>query len=333
MSFLILGAGSWGSAIALHLARMSHDVVLWGRDAEQIKHMQETRENTRYLPGARFPDNVVFASGPLENYLPKSEYIVIAIPSHVFREMLERIKPHFSSRQTLLWITKGLDPETNQLLHTVVQEMLGDTVKLAALSGPSFAKEVAEDLPTAVTIASNDKKIAEALVKLFHSPRFRVYATTDLVGVEVGGAMKNVMAIAVGIAQGLGCGANAQAALITRGLAEMMRLGKILGGLPETLMGLTGVGDLILTCTNDLSRNRRFGVAIGKGLSVEAALKSIDQVVEGLKTAKEIYTVKQKHAIDMPIVEQVYHVLYEHVSPSQALEKLLAREPKGESRE
>jgi len=208
--------------------------------------------------------------------------------------------------------------------------MLGDTVKLAVLSGPSFAEEVAQDLPTAVTIASNDKHVAEKLVKLFHSPRFRVYASTDLVGVEVGGAMKNVLAIAVGIAQGLGCGANAQAALITRGLAEMMRLGKELGGLPETFMGLTGVGDLILTCTNDMSRNRRFGVAIGKGQSCEAALKTIDQVVEGLKTAKEIYSLKKKYPVDMPIVEQVFRVLYENVPPFQALEALLAREPKGE---
>ena len=330
MSFLILGAGSWGCATGLQLARMKHDVIIWGRDAEQIKRMQETRENKRYLPGVKFPDNVSFVSDAVEKYIPKCEYIIVAVPSHVFREIVEKVKPHFSHQQTLMWITKGLDPETNQLLHYVVQEMLGDTVKLAVLSGPSFAEEVAEDLPTAVTIASNDKHVAEKLVKLFHSPRFRVYASTDIVGVEVGGAMKNVLAIAVGIAQGLGCGANAQAALITRGLAEMMRLGKELGGLPETFMGLTGVGDLILTCTNDMSRNRRFGVAVGKGQSREAALKSIDQVVEGLKTAKEIYSLKKKYPIDMPIVEQVYKVLYENVPPSQALEALLAREPKGE---
>ncbi|MDX2164488.1 MAG: NAD(P)H-dependent glycerol-3-phosphate dehydrogenase [Gammaproteobacteria bacterium] len=330
MSFLIVGAGSWGCATGLQLARMKHDVVIWGRDADQIKRMQETRENKRYLPGVNFPENVSFVSDALEKYISKCEYVVVAVPSHVFREVLEKIKPHFSHQQTLMWITKGLDPKTNQLLHYVVQEMLGNTVKLAVLSGPSFAEEVAEDLPTAVTIASNDLHIAEKLVKLFHSPRFRVYASTDIVGVEVGGAMKNVLAIAVGIAQGLGCGANAQAALITRGLAEMMRLGKELGGLPETFMGLTGVGDLILTCTNDMSRNRRFGVAVGKGQSREAALKTIDQVVEGLKTTKEIYSLKKKHPIDMPIVEQVYKVLYENVSPSQALEALLAREPKGE---
>lgn len=332
MTFLILGAGSWGCATGLQLARMQHDVIIWGRDAEQIKHMQETRENKRYLPGVSFPANVTFVHGDLEKIIPTCEYVVVAVPSHVFREILNKIKPYFSSQQTLIWITKGLDPETNQLLHYVVQDILGDTVKLAVLSGPSFAEEVAEDLPTAVTIASNDRLLAEKLVKLFHSPRFRVYASTDLVGVEVGGAMKNVLAIAVGIAQGLGCGANAQAALITRGLAEMMRLGSVMGGLPETLMGLTGVGDLILTCTNDMSRNRRFGAAVGKGLSRDAALKSIDQVVEGLKTAKEIHAVMQKYAIDMPIVEQVYKVLYEDTPPSQALETLLAREPKGEHR-
>ncbi len=330
MSFLIIGAGSWGCATGLQLARLKHEVIIWGRDAAQIKTMQETRENKRYLPGVKFPENVSFVSDSLENYIPKSEHIIIAVPSHVFREILYKVKPHFSQQQTLMWITKGLDPETNQLLHYVVQEVLGDTVKLAVLSGPSFAEEVAEDLPTAVTIASNDLPIAEKMVKLFHSPRFRVYASTDIVGVEVGGAMKNVLAIAVGIAQGLGCGANAQAALITRGLAEMMRLGKELGGLPETFMGLTGVGDLILTCTNDMSRNRRFGVAVGKGQSRETALKTIDQVVEGLKTAKEIYTLRNKYAIEMPIVEQVYKVLYENVPPSQALETLLAREPKGE---
>lgn len=332
MSFLVLGAGSWGSATALHLARLNHDVTVWGRDTAQMIYMQKKRENKKYLPGVKLPKNIEFICEGLDHAIPKFENIILAVPSHVFREMLYKIKPSFSHRQTLIWITKGLDPETHELLHQVVQEILGDTVKLAVISGPSFAKEVAADLPTAVTLASNDKKVAEDLVKLFHSPRFRIYASADIKGVEIGGAVKNVLAIAVGIAQGLGCGANAQAALITRGIAEMMRLGAAMGGLPETFMGLSGVGDLILTCTNDQSRNRRFGTAIGKGLSQEKALKSIGQVVEGIQTANEIYNLAQKYKVDMPITEQIYKVLYQDVSPKIALEHLLAREPKDERR-
>ncbi|HEV2613130.1 MAG TPA: NAD(P)H-dependent glycerol-3-phosphate dehydrogenase [Gammaproteobacteria bacterium] len=332
MSFLVLGAGSWGSATALHLARLKHGVTVWGRDAAQIAHMQKSRENKKYLPGVKLPQNISFICDDLDKHIPQSENIILAVPSHVFREMLEKIKPYFSHQQTLIWITKGLDPETHELLHQVVQEILGNTVKLAVLSGPSFAKEVAADLPTAVTLASNDKHVAEKLVKLFHSPHFRVYASSDIKGVEIGGAVKNVLAIAVGIAQGLGCGANAQAALITRGIAEMMRLGSAMGGLPETFMGLSGVGDLILTCTNDQSRNRRFGTAIGKGLSREKALKSIGQVVEGIQTANEIHNLAKKYKIDMPITEQVYRVLYQDISPDVALEHLLAREPKDERR-
>jgi glycerol-3-phosphate dehydrogenase (NAD(P)+) len=332
MSFLILGAGSWGSATALHLARLNHDVTVWGRDAAQMEYMQKKRENKRYLPKIKLLQNINFISGDLEKVMTHSENIILAVPSHVFREMLYKIKPYFSHDKTLIWITKGLDPETHELLHQVVQEILGDTVKLAILSGPSFAKEVAVDLPSAVTLASNDKKVGEKLVKLFHSPHFRIYFTDDIKGVEIGGAVKNVLAIAVGIAQGLGCGANAQAALITRGLAEMIRLGRAMGGLSETFMGLSGMGDLVLTCTNDQSRNRRFGMAIGSGLPREKALKIIGQVVEGIQTSNEIYMLSKKYNIDMPITEKVYAVLYQNVSPAKALEDLLAREPKDEYR-
>jgi len=332
MSFLIIGAGSWGSATALHLARLNHDVTVWGRDAAQMENMEKKRENKKYLPGIILPKNIVFISGDIEKAMGHAENIILAVPSHVFREMLYKIKPYFSHDKTLIWITKGLDPETHELLHQVVQEILGDTVKLAILSGPSFAKEVANDLPTAVTLASNDKKLAEKLVHLFHSPHFRVYASADIKGVEIGGAVKNVLAIAVGIAQGLGCGANAQAALITRGLAEMMRLGRALGGNSETFMGLSGMGDLVLTCTNDQSRNRRFGIAIGMGISQEKALENIGQVVEGIQTTNEIYNLAKKYNIDMPITEHIYKVLYQHISPAKALDDLLAREPKDEHR-
>ena len=325
MSFLILGAGSWGTAIAVHLSRLHKDIYLWDRDAKRIAEMNSIRENTRYLPGIIFPDSLTIVDKFIE-----TENIIIATPSHAFRETLTKLKPYFTPQQKLIWITKGLDPENHQLLHITAKQILGEQLEYAIISGPSFAKEVALELPTAVTLAVSNKSLGKNLLDAFHSPNFRVYLSEDTIGVQLGGAVKNVLAIAVGMAEGLQCGANAQAALITRGLAEMMRLGIALGAMRDTMMGLSGVGDLILTCTNNQSRNRRFGIHIGQGESRDVAEKSINQVVEGIQTAHEIYLLAQEHHVDMPITQQVYQVLYENLSPQQALKNLLMREPKQE---
>ncbi len=325
MSFLVIGAGSWGTAIAVHLSRLHPEVFLWDRNAARVAATKNTRENTQYLPGIIFPDHLL-----LTDCFVKAEHIVIAVPSHAFREILIQLKPYCAIDQKIIWITKGLDPKNHEFLDKIAKQILGENIFCAVLSGPSFAKEVAQELPTAVTLAASDKIMGDKLVKIFHSPKFRVYFSEDLIGVQLGGAVKNVLAIAVGIAEGLQCGANAQAALITRGLAEMMRLGIACEARAETLMGLSGVGDLILTCTNNQSRNRRFGIQLGQGISPEAAEKSIGQVVEGIQTTHEIYRLSQQYGVEMPITQQVYQVLYDNLSPHQALKNLLMREPKQE---
>jgi len=325
MSFLILGAGSWGTAIAIHLSRLHSQVTLWDRNTAHIAAMKKSRENQRYLADIIFPDSLMLT----ESFI-KAEYMIIAVPSHAFREILIKLKPYCSADQKIIWITKGLDPENHEFLDQAAKQILGENISCAVLSGPTFAKEVAQELPTAVTLAADNKILGENWVKQFHSPNFRVYFSEDMTGVQLGGAVKNVLAIAVGIAEGLKCGANAQAALITRGLAEMMRLGAACHARPETLMGLSGAGDLILTCTNNQSRNRRFGIQLGQGISPEAAEKSIGQVVEGIQTTREIYLLSQRYGVEMPITQQVYQVLYENLSPQQALKNLLMREPKQE---
>jgi len=283
--------------------------------------MQKTRENTRYLPGIPFPKNL-----QLTEELISTENMVIAVPSHAFRETLKKIKPFVSKKTKIIWLTKGLDPKNHHFLHETAMEVLGNQVSLSVLSGPSFAKEVALQMPTAVTIAGDP-----ALVPLFHAPHFRVYFSKDIVGVQLGGAAKNVLAIAVGLAEGLNCGANAQAALITRGLAEIMRLGAAANAHPETLMGLSGLGDLVLTCTNNQSRNRRFGIALGQGKTRETAEKSIGQVVEGIQTANEMSALSARFGVDMPITQEVNRILHHNKSPVLALKDLLMREPKVEN--
>lgn len=335
MSFLVIGAGSWGSALAVHLARLHSDsnVYLTGRDDAQLNDMQLSRENKKYLSGVALPSNINalnfsdvahILKNPEKNLI---ENIIIAVPSHVFKEVLVSFKPYLDiEKQIIVGITKGLEPSSHCFLHEVAKSVLGETVNYSVLSGPSFAKEVALELPTAVTLSGRER----SLVSLFHSPRFRVYFSEDIIGVQLGGAVKNVLAIAVGIADGLQYGANAQAALITRGLSEMMRLGKACGAQVKTLMGLSGVGDLVLTATNNQSRNRRFGILLGQGFTREAAEKSIGQVVEGINTTKEIYALSQKYQLDMPITTQIYQLLRGDITIEQALQYLLMREPKVE---
>ncbi|HEY0720003.1 MAG TPA: NAD(P)H-dependent glycerol-3-phosphate dehydrogenase [Gammaproteobacteria bacterium] len=325
----VLGAGSWGSALAIQLARNGVRAQLWGRNAEQMAHMERERRNARYLPDAPFPA-LLTATADLTQAVASGSAILVAVPSQSFRATLQQLKPLLKDGAPLAWATKGLEPGTAKLLHQVVAEELGSSYPTAVVSGPTFAAEVARGLPTAVTVASASPEVARFFAGCLHGAAFRAYTCGDVVGVELGGAVKNVLAIAAGIADGLGFGANTRAALITRGLAEMMRLGSAFGAQQETFMGLAGLGDLVLTCTDDQSRNRRVGLALGRGATLEQTVATIGQAVEGVKSAPEIVRVARDHSIEMPITEQVYRVLYEQCSVKEAVAALLGREPKAE---
>jgi glycerol-3-phosphate dehydrogenase (NAD(P)+) len=326
---LVLGAGSWGTALAMVLARNGQQVWLWGRNPDYVQAMCSARQNTRFLPHCYFPRTLQ----PVTHLTPlvsQVKEILIVVPSQAFRETLNKIAPELLPQARICWATKGLDNHSGLLLHQVAERQLGNQRPLAVLSGPSFAKEVAMELPTAVTIASHCPQYAQELVNLFHNHYFRPYTSTDIIGVQLGGAIKNIMAIAAGIADGLGLGANTRAALITRGLAEMVRFGTALGGQRETFMGLAGLGDLVLTCTDNQSRNRRFGYALAQGNTMQQAQQDIGQVVEGIAATYEISRLAQQQEIDMPIVEQVKQVLQNNCNPSQAVQALLSRGPKPE---
>ncbi len=327
---MVLGAGSWGTALACLLARAGHRTALWGRDSEAMQQMHATRENKRYLPGLRLPDSLV-CTADLQPALSMGKVILLATPTKAFGSTVEMLKPDLQSGQILVWACKGLESGSGRLLHEILQERLPD-VNSAIVSGPSFATELAQNLPTAITVASFDQDTAEKLAHDLHGDNFRAYSSQDVVGVEIGGALKNVYAIAAGISDGLGFGANSRAALITRGLAELMRLGVAMGARPETMMGLSGMGDLVLTCTDDQSRNRRFGLSVAKGYSVDQALKEISQVVEGVRTTQDARLLADKYQVEMPIVDQVYNVLYHTKSPIEAVQDLLSRSPKQEIR-
>jgi glycerol-3-phosphate dehydrogenase (NAD(P)+) len=325
----VLGAGSWGTALAILLARNGCRVVLWGRDAERAHEMAKTRRNARYLPDAELPENLE-PTGDLEQALGCCGDILIAVPSEAFHPLLRTIRPRLSPRTRVLWATKGLEAATGRFLHEVVAEELGEQLPHAVVSGPSFAREVARGLPTAVTVGSRFPEFARDVVHWLHSDSFRVYTSDDIIGVELGGAVKNVLAVAAGISDGLGFGANARAAIVTRGLAEIMRLGERAGARRETLMGLAGLGDLVLTCTDDQSRNRRLGLALGAGKTLEQAVEEIGQAVEGAKTAKVVMRKAEALHVEMPICHQVHRVLYEGHTPHAAVGDLLGRDIKPE---
>lgn len=329
-SITVLGAGSWGTALAIQAARNGCKTMLWGHNPSHIAAVSEHRENRRYLPGIPLPSNLQITDD-LDTALNNSQRILISVPSHAFRSTLLKLKPLLSSHAQIAWATKGFDNEKGELLSVVASNLLGDHIETATLSGPTFAKEVAQDLPTAVTIASTSDHFATQLAQIFHKHCFRTYTSHDIIGVQVGGACKNVLAIAAGIADGLGFGANTRAALITRGLNEIIRLGTALGGQTDTFMGLAGLGDLILTCTDNQSRNRRYGLALGQGYSHEEAITAIDQAVEGVAAAREAYFLSLKHHVEMPITEQVYKVLFEKLPPKLAVQNLLNRDQKAEN--
>ena len=326
----VLGAGSWGTALAMLLAHNKHHVNLWSHNVEHATSMQQARENNSYLPGLTFPTTLNVSSS-LESTLKDANDILIVVPSHAFRQTLETIKPLITTLHRIAWATKGLEENSYKLLHQVAREVLDDEISLAVISGPTFAKEVAQGLPGAVTIASTDQTFAIDWAHLLHNDHFRAYTGDDIIGVEIGGACKNVIAIAAGIADGMGFGANARAALIARALSEITQLGTSLGAKAETFTGLTGLGDLVLTCTDDQSRNRRTGIALGKGKKLDDAIKEIGQVVEGVTTAKEVVSLAKRQNIDMPITEQVYNVLYENASPKNAVDALFNRSIKKET--
>jgi glycerol-3-phosphate dehydrogenase (NAD(P)+) len=288
--------------------------------------MRRSRHNEKYLPNAMFPESLSVSSN-LEETVKSAKDILVVVPSYAFKENLQAIKPFLNDKQRLIWATKGLEPGTGRILQEVAREVLGEKIPFAVVSGPTFAKEMVAGLPTAITLSSTDAELCESFSQKLHcSKGFRVYKNDDLIGVQLGGAVKNVIAIGAGLADGLGFGANARTALITRGLAEMSRLGLAIGAKQETFMGMSGLGDLVLTCTDNQSRNRRFGLALGKGLSVEDAIHSIGQVVEGYRNTDEVRLLSAEHGIDMPICEQIYQVLYQGKSAKEAAVALLSRE-------
>ncbi|MGH8530115.1 MAG: NAD(P)H-dependent glycerol-3-phosphate dehydrogenase [Nevskiales bacterium] len=326
----VLGAGSYGTALAIQFARNGHATLLWGRDATALAEMERVRVNTRYLPDCPFPEKL-HAVSDLPAALTQATDIVIALPSHAVRETLRQLKPLLRREQHLACAAKGFENDTGKLMHEVFAEELGRRRAIAIISGPTFAKEVGRGVPTAVTVASRDMRLAERFAEYLHGQGFRAYTSDDVIGVEVGGAVKNVLAIGVGAADGLGAGANTRALMITRGLAEMMRLSQALGGKRDTMIGLAGLGDLVLTCTDNQSRNRRMGLLLAGGKSVDEAQKEIGQVVEGVRVAPEVRRLAQRHQLEMPISEMVYRVLYEGLPPTIAAHILKERPLRAES--
>ena len=314
----------------MQLARGGLEVRIWGRDSRQLKAMDRDRVNDRYLPDVNLPDKLVACTG-LGACLDAVRDILIAVPSHGLRETLRAIRPLLADDARVCWATKGFELHTGKLPHQVAADVLGDDRPMAVLSGPTFAKEVGDALPTAMTIAANDRGFAQELAVGLSGDNFRAYTSEDMIGVEVGGAIKNVLAIGAGMSDGLGFGANSRIALITRGLVEMTRLGVALGAQKETFMGLAGMGDLVLTCTDNLSRNRRMGLALAGGKTVDEAQQEIQQVVEGVMAAEAVNEVADELRIEMPICRQVYRILYENLSIREAVGALMGRELKAET--
>jgi glycerol-3-phosphate dehydrogenase (NAD(P)+) len=329
-AIVVLGAGSYGTALAISLARNGANVVLWGHDPRHLAQLEIDRANQAFLPGVVFPDSLVLCAD-LSVAVNASRDLLVVVPSHVFGQVLGQIRPYLRADSRVCWATKGLEPETGRLLQEVAREQLGDSRSLAVLSGPTFAKELAAGMPTAISVSSPDPEFVRDLQETIHCQQsFRVYGNHDFIGMQLGGAVKNVIAIGAGISDGIGFGANARTALITRGLAEMTRLGEALGASRETFMGMAGLGDLVLTCTDNQSRNRRFGLALGQGEGVQAAQDNIGQVVEGFRNTKEVWALAQRAGVEMPIVEQIYQVLYQDKLAHHAARDLLARDKKSE---
>jgi glycerol-3-phosphate dehydrogenase (NAD(P)+) len=325
----VLGSGSWGTALAIHFARTGKPTRLWGRNAAHQAEMEQAGRNARYLPEAPFPP-LLRITTDLAATLEGVTDVLIAVPSHGLRALLTQILPHLREGMRVAWASKGFERGSGLLPHQVAREVLGDSHSVAVLSGPTFASEVGAGLPTAMTVASPDSSFAETLVKDLSSSNFRAYLSTDIVGVEIGGAVKNVLAVGAGLSDGLGFGANTRVALITRGLSEMTRLGVALGARSETFMGLAGLGDLVLTCTDNQSRNRRFGLLLAQGRTPEAAQLEIGQVVEGYRAALELRDVARRANVVMPICEGICRILFDGADASNVVRALMRRPVKAE---
>ncbi|WP_018873366.1 NAD(P)H-dependent glycerol-3-phosphate dehydrogenase [Thioalkalivibrio sp. ALJ16] len=325
MRIAVLGGGCWGTALALHAARLHDDVTLWVRDIDAATRLQDARENARYLPGHRFPDNLRVSADPAS--VDDRDLVLIAVPSGAFRTTLRWLAPRLAQHQVVAWATKGLETATGAWLHEIAEQELGPERPPALISGPSFAAEVAQEQPTALSVASTDEGHMDCLVRALHGRSLRLYRNPDVIGVELGGALKNVLAVATGIADGAGFGANARAALMTRGLAEIQRFGAAVGARPTTLTGLSGLGDMILTCTDDQSRNRRLGRMLGEGLDLATARARVGQSVEGVETARVAVTRAQALDVEMPICAEVHAVLYQGRPVHDTVRRLLERDP------
>ncbi|BDY07044.1 NAD(P)H-dependent glycerol-3-phosphate dehydrogenase [Ferrimonas sp. YFM] len=326
----VLGAGSYGTALAISLARNGHRTIIWGHLPDHMEQLEQDRRNEEFLPGVDFPDELV-VEADLGKALAASRNVLVVVPSHVFALVLKQAQPLLRDDARVVWATKGLEPETGRLLQDVAREILGEQIPLAVMSGPTFAKEMAAGLPTAISLASTDDDFAEEMARLMHCGTWlRVYRNADFIGMQLGGAVKNVIAIGAGMSDGIGFGANARTALITRGLVELCRLGCALGADKNTFMGMAGLGDLVLTCTDNQSRNRRFGLALGQGKDVDTAQTEIGQVVEGYRNTKEVYMLAKRVGVEMPICEQLFQVLYEGKPVKEAAKQLLSRDPKSE---
>lgn len=325
----VLGAGSWGTALAIQFARAGKPTRLWGRDAAQLNDMRATRRNRRYLPDAAFPEPLQVAD-TLDSALAGVSDVLVAVPSSGFRPLLTQLASKLTPDVCVAWATKGFERDTSLLPHQVAREVLGERYTTAVLSGPTFAKEVGAGLPTAMVVASSDEAFAMRVAEDLASPGFRTYISTDIVGVEIGGAVKNVIAIGAGLSDGLGFGANMRVALITRGLAEMTRLGVALGARERTFMGLAGLGDLVLTSTDDQSRNRRCGLALARGITVDEAMREIGQVVEGYHAARVLRAVAARLKLDLPICEGLCRILFDGANAREVVRDLMGRPPQAE---
>ena len=327
----VLGAGSWGTALAIHLAGNGHPVTLWGHRPQHLRQLAATRTNPAHLPGITLPD-AVQPEADLTGAILRCDELILATPSHAMGDMLTHLAALPTPPTRIMWTCKGFEHGSGRFFHQLARQTLPDLQACACLSGPTFAGEVARGLPTAMTVGADDTPFANQIARWFASPTFRVYTSTDLIGVQLGGAVKNILAIAAGIADGLGFGANSRSALITRGLVEIIRLGETLGARVDTLMGLSGLGDLVLTCTDNQSRNRRYGLAIGRGANPQAAAHAIGQTIEGLSAARAVRHLMQQHDIDMPISHLVACIVFDALPPRAAVNALFQRDIKPEDR-
>ena len=324
----VLGSGSWGTALALQLSDKNSEVKMWGRNPDNVKKINNSRENERYLPGVKLPNNIKLYSD-LEKATDDSQNILIATPSNDFRNILIKLK-NLDKKFNICWATKGFEVDTGLLPHNICEEIFSSKQNMAVISGPSFASEVAQKKPTAVTVASNNPTFGQYIASNLSDMNFRAYTTRDITGVEIGGAVKNILAIGAGISDGLSYGDNARIALINRGLVEMQRLGVSLGADKNTFLGLSGMGDLVLTCTSNLSRNRRFGLAIAKGLSISRAKNEINQVIEGIDATAAVSKLSDKMSIDMPICKTISRIIFNDLKPELAAKELMSRDLQAE---